>query len=287
MLGRRLAVAFSVLVGSTSCGGSPAGPLLGSSAPIREAPPPSGAPFAPLPPPWRDLVAEAVVQPWHRFVLGGAPSFAAASFVAESPPGGGLDCHSLSGGAGTREMFFVDGRMRRGLVVVEYISAQNQAHARAFLDAGHALPNGWTEYESRTAPDVALFGRVGRPWVCATGEDIRSRVRATLATDDHVPPLAGLPRDVALVSIHTPCATGGCQQSISVFQTDDDVRERVARYGITRQASWVRVMRRDVYASPDQANKALAENLRYTQPECTFGVRGTDFLYTCRQRGSP
>lgn len=277
-----LALASPLL--AISCAGAPSTPgsLHGSYEAISD-PPAHGSSFAQLAPPWRDLSVEAVVQPWHRFVLGRAPSFASAAFVAEGAAQGGTDCSALAGGSGERDMFFVDGQMRLGLAVIEYITAENQARATTFLDGGQALPNGWTEYGSRVAPDVALFGRPGRPWVCATGLEIRSRVRATLTSDDRVPILARLPRDVAVATVYTPCASGGCLQNITVVQADDDVRERVSKYGPTRQPASLQVLMRDVYATPEQANQARAENLRYHESECTFRAQGNDLLQSCRR----
>lgn len=294
----RLAVVAAVSLAS-ACAVSDGTRLRGPvTTPTSVAGPYRRGSIGPLDPRWQALTVEALVQPWHVAVLGGYPRLALAAFGAGqiSMDGEGGTFCPIGGGLGEGDIFQANDKpppaLGSRLTVQESLSPEGAAYTARYVGPGRALANGWTEYPSRTSPNVALFARPGRPWVCAGSAAIRDRVRASLPFDDRVPLLAGIPRDVGLYSVQMPCGTEPCAVEISLLQFDEDARIRQERFGLTHKLPAVMMGRRSHRIYPTPALAAAAEKTeavyaRMGKEPCAAPLlRGTElFLLSCIEQG--
>ncbi len=294
----RLATMTMVSLGTACVAGDGArlrGPV---TTPTSMAGPYRRGSIGPLDPRWQALTVEALVQPWHLGVLGGYPRMAVAAFGGGqlSMDGDGGSFCPIGGGFGEVNTFQANDKplpaMGSMLTVQESLSPEGAAYTARYVGAGRALANGWTEFPSRTSPNVALFARPGRPWVCAGSAAIRDRARASLPFDDRVPLLAGIPRDVGLYTVQMPCGTEPCAVEISLLQFDEDARMRQERFGLTHKLPAVMMGRRShrIYPTPSlaaAAEKTEAVYARMGKEPCAAPLlRGTElFLLSCIEQG--
>lgn len=284
-----LGVLLLTLTGGCAAGGEN---LRGSTAPLgfdQPGPYRRGV-YGPIDSPWRELTVEAVVLPWHRAVLGGYPRSATATFGMGGFPtadGGPVTC-PFTPSSGEVDLYTSNGvgPWAGTLSVHEYLPPDVAAETSTRVYAGRALANGWTEYVARASGSTSLFARPGMPWVCASGDVLRERVRAALQSDPRLPTLTGLPRDIAYYKVTIPCVLGACSVEIERHQLDEDARVRAETIGRTRRfpPSAIGQTFHWYYPNPAQAAAAAIE-LRAVPDTCGEPVqRGAELFRSCTRR---